>query len=368
MARKDQIAQIVRDHHDAFLVEVFGPLGCGLPPERIAELRQKGLVTKEGMDSHGGAVPTGVSFDPVLFVRGIGKYLAAHPEEYSDLKELHDEQWVEKVVDVLKNLKEQDVRVPGMHHVDDIVHMDEEGHAEISPDIPVPKGKPVPADYGEEVPQEKGLVPVRAEWKGASPMDVAAYRQALTRAGEFCRGLGNIWSEDLGQVAAEKWDGERIVSSPEPSVREEKLKRIRETVAQAWKERKTAKALASDLANATGDYTRNWDRIARTELQAAYNDGVAIDAFQAFGKEAQVARIPERRACTACKRLFLGSTGLPVIWKVTELAKNGTNVGRKRSEWQATLFPVHPKCMCGTMIVPPGMYVLPTGRLVRGKP
>jgi hypothetical protein len=367
MTRKDQIARIVQDHHDAFLVEVLGPLGCGLAPERIAELRQKGLVTKQGLDTHGGAVPTGGTVDPFMFLRGIGKYLAEHPEKYDELKKDPDSKWVDKVSEVLADLKQEDLRVPGMHHVEEAVHMDDEGHVEISPEIPVPRNKPVPADYGEKVPQEKGLVPVRAEWKGASPMDVAAYRQALTRAGEFCRGLGNIWSEELGHVAMEKWDGERIVSTPDPALREESLRRIRRTVAEAWKDKKPAKTLASDLARETGDYTRNWDRIARTELQAAYNDGVAIDAVQAFGKKAQVARIPERRACSACKRLFLDATGNPVVWDVAEIAKNGTNVGRKRSEWQATLFPVHPKCMCGTMIVPPGMYVLPTGRLVRRK-
>jgi len=365
MNRKDQIKRIVRDHHDAFLVEVFGPDGCGLPAERIADLKDRGLVDEAAIAAHASAVPPGAKVDPFLFVRGIGKYLNANPEEYADLKGLPDTQWADKVDALLRKLREQDIKVPGMHHVDDAVHMDEDGRPEISPGIPVPKDKPVPQDYDESIQPEEGLVPVRASFKGASPMDRAAYRQALTRAGEFCRGLGNVWQESLGIVATEKWNGEEIEQSPDEAARTETVKRIRETVADAWRKKQDASTLASRLSQATGDYTRNWLRIARTELQAAYNDGVAIDAVQINGKEAQVARIPERRACNSCKSLFLNGAGQPVIWKVSELVANGTNVGRARAAWRATLFPVHPQCMCGTIRVPAGMRVTPKGRLVR---
>ncbi len=365
MTRKDRIEQIVRDHHDAFLVEVFGEQGCGLPQSRIEQLKQSGLVTKEGIASHGGSVPVGVPYDPVMYARGIGKYLSRNPEEYEELKGLPDDQWQKKASDILRNLKEEDLRVVGMHHIDDAVHMDEDGNPEISPAIPVPKDKPSAEDYGEGDGREQSLVPVKAPFKGASPMDRAAYRQALSRAGEFCRGLGNVWSEALGTIAAEKWNGEDIEESPSADVRDEVLAKIRETVADAWRRKLDYRTLASNLAKATGDYTRNWERIARTELQAAYNDGVAIDAFQSYGKGAKVARVPERRACSHCKGVFLDKDNNPIVWDVLELVRNGTNVGRAKAAWQATLFPVHPRCMCGTISVPPGMKVLASGRLVR---
>ena len=364
MSRKtDQIDEIVRDHHDAFLIEVLGPLGCGLPPERVQALRERGLVSTQGIATHAGAVPPGTPYDPIQYLRGVGKYLADHPTEYADLKDMSDVEWWPKVQRVLRRLDEDKLRVPGMHHVTGVVHLDDEGHPEVSPGIPIPRDKPEPRTKdGRAVAGEDGLVPVSTEFKGASPMDRAAYHQALTRAGEFCRGLGNIWSESLKQVVAEKWNGEEIEASPRADLRDETLQKIRTVVAAAWKSGKSAGSLAAELARTTGDYTRDWGRIARTELQAAYNDGVAIDAVQKFGAEARIVRVPERSACKDCLRLLL-ENGVPIIWDVRELVRNGTNAGRGRAAWKATVFPIHPKCSCGTLIAPTGYKADRFGRL-----
>ena len=107
--------------------------------------------------------------------------------------------------------------------------------------------------------------------------------------------------------------------------------------------------------NRTGDYARNWRRIARTELQGVANDGAAIEALRTYGAEARVARIPNADACPDCRRLFLGDDGKPRIFTVAELVGNGVNVGRARRDWVASLWPVHPNCNCTTQSIPPGM-------------
>lgn len=358
------IEQIVRDHHDAYILEVFGAEGSGLSEERIRELVVRGLAAKEAIRNHLSIVPPGQRpYDPIEFLRGIGKVLTADPSLYNAHKDLSVDQWAERVDRVLRRLKEEHLKRPGFHHVEGAEHFDDTQAPEDSPDTPAARGKP---SAREVTPQPADLdVRVTAKVRGMSPMDQAAYRQAVTRAGEFCRGLGNVWSDTLQAVVREEWpdDQEAPDKVPLPGTRSELVDIIRKEVASAWATHKNAKMLASALARATGDFTRNWKRIAVTELQAAYNDGVAIDAVQRYGKKAQVARLPEARACKDCKRLLLDSAGAPIIWDVQALARNGTNVGKKRVSWTATLFPIHPKCRCGTIAVPPGYTVQTNGIL-----
>lgn len=359
------VDQIVSDHHDAYLLELFGEEGCGLTKARIKDLLDRGIASKEAVRNHLWIVPAGKRpYDPIEFLRGIGKHLTAHPDLYESLKNTPADQWAPIVDRVLRALSEEHLKRPGFHHIIDAEHFDDTQAPEDSPDTPTARGKPKPREF---TPKPEDLdVAVTAKVKGMSPMDQAAYRQAITRAGEFCKGLGNVWSEALQQVVREEWGEEPEPQKvPLPETRKELVDVIRKEVASAWATHRDAKTLASALARATGDFTRDWRRIALTELQAAYNDGVAIDAVQRYGKKAQVARLPEARACKDCRRLLLDAAGAPIIWDVQELARNGTNVGRKKSAWLATLFPIHPKCRCGTIAVPPDYEVQTNGILRR---
>ena len=360
------VDQIVADHHDAYLLELFGEAGSGLSTERIKDLLERGIARKDAIRDHLGIVPAGQRpYDPVEFLRGIGKYLTAHPDMYEALKNTPADQWAPIVDRVLRRLHEENLKRPGFHHIAEAEHFDDTQAPEDSPDIPTARGKPRVREF---TPKPEGLdVPVTAQVRGMSPMDQAAYRQAITRAGEYCKGLGNVWSEALQQVVREEWGEEAEPQKvPLPATRKELVDTIRKEVAAAWTTHRDPKMLASALARATGDFTRDWRRIALTELQAAYNDGVAIDAVQRYGKEAQVARLPESRACKDCRRLLLDASGTPILWSVQALARNGTNVGRKKQDWLATLFPIHPKCRCGTIAVPPG-YEVQTSGILRKK-
>lgn len=191
-----------------------------------------------------------------------------------------------------------------------------------------------------------------------------AWIQAKVRAGEYARGLGSVIRQWPNDVEREAWQGEAIVTEVDAETRRAKRAAIRDLTAQAVTERWTPEKLASELGHKTQEWSRNWTRIARTELQAAHNEGVAITALRADGDGARVARIPESNACADCKRLFLDEDGKPRIFTVAELAANGTNVGKPRSEWVASLWPIHPNCLCSVQHIPEGMTLNDKGRLV----
>lgn len=190
-----------------------------------------------------------------------------------------------------------------------------------------------------------------------------AWMQARTRAGEFCRGLGSVirqWPEDLQR---EVWDGEAIAEEVDPYTRTAKLGILEAATSEAVAERWTPERLASELGHKTGEWSRNWTRIARTELQQVHNEGVGITALRNDGDGARVARIPEGGACDNCLRLFTEG-GRPLIFLVLDLLENGTNVGKKAADWLPALGVVHPNCRCGVQTIPPGMTLDERGWLV----
>lgn len=60
--------------------------------------------------------------------------------------------------------------------------------------------------------------------------------------------------------------------------------------------------------------------------------------------------------CRHCIRLYLtkGIGSKPIVFKLSKLIENGTNVGKKVKEWKATLGSVHPFCRCELRQIPDG--------------
>lgn len=127
---------------------------------------------------------------------------------------------------------------------------------------------------------------------------------------------------------------------------------IGSTVADSVSRRQTRGQLVSELGRATGDWTRDWERVANTELwdarlAATTRQILTGDTIYSSlkGKEARVFRRPAPDSCNHCKRLYLESDGVtPKIFKLHELISNGDNVGRKTAEWLPTVHPTHPNC------------------------
>ena len=104
------------------------------------------------------------------------------------------------------------------------------------------------------------------------------------------------------------------------------------------------------LRDATGDIGRDFQRIATTEVSNAIGLGAA-DRIVMSNKDKDldavyVYKIPVEDAalCKYCKRFFIDDDGTPAIYKMSDLLNNGTNYGKKASEWSAVLGAVHPNC------------------------
>lgn len=204
-----------------------------------------------------------------------------------------------------------------------------------------------------------GVDPVGIEEPGVAPpwltpLEANSYRQAHSRAGELIVGLGNYAEESTGEIVAEAWDKNQLEFDADAEARKRNLSLLSEELKEVIARGGTAEEVALNMGRLTGDWGRNWLRIARTELQGAHNEGAAIEALEVFGPQAKVARVPDVTACPDCRRLFLDG-GTPKVFLVSTLVDNGTNAGRKAKDWKPTLWPVHPNCRCSVQVVPPGM-------------
>ena len=177
--------------------------------------------------------------------------------------------------------------------------------------------------------------------KGAGkPTDAA--RQ---RAAQYITGLGNRIVQDV-QKQVLQYDHELEA-------------RMRTAVTDATEAavlmRETTRKLAGDIGDRTGDWTRDLQRIAATELQAAHESGQAQYLRQRYGGQTRVAKIPNPDACPACKQAYLDRDGRPKVFLLDELEANGSNTGRPRDQWLPTVGPMHPWCHCTLVYVPEGM-------------
>lgn len=121
---------------------------------------------------------------------------------------------------------------------------------------------------------------------------------------------------------------------------------------------KTVSQIAHSIAEKTGDWSRNFDRIIETESQNAFELGKAaeIERQSLPGEDPLVYKQPQNGACKHCIRLYLtnGMGSEPIIFKLSQLIANGSNIGRKAADWLAVVGTVHPFCRCPLMKKPEG--------------
>lgn len=159
------------------------------------------------------------------------------------------------------------------------------------------------------------------------------------------RGLGNKIADDFSTVAIEA----------DADLRRKYEDTIRSETKGALERRETWRKLASNMGHETGDWARDFGRIAATEMQRAHQEGVSQGLKKREGdpETVMVAKIPNSDACKHCVRLHLknGHGSAPRVFKLSELQENGSNVGRKAADWKAVVGPVHPWCFpAGTSV------------------
>lgn len=348
---------LARAHSDAWLVQVVGP--SAVSPERMNELVAGGFLeapvevavpvpppSKSGRQSRPDERGhQQLAMDPWAIALLMGALMAgAAPALAKRMRSWPLSRWLPAIGEEVARRRDEGARETA--EVAEAVGTSLPSAPAAPPSQPPAPPAP-PSGGGGEPP-----IPAPPEY--LTPQEREAWVQARTRGAEYVRGLGNRVEKDVDAYATrerEVWAGEDITQEVDRDQRLATREAIREEVADAVATGQTAEDLASDLGHRTGDWTRDWLRIARTELQAAHNEGVAITAVRDFGPDAQVARIPESGACALCRRLYLDEEGKPRVWTVSRLVDNGTGVGVRAEDKQAGLWPAHPHCFPAGVLV-----------------
>jgi len=141
----------------------------------------------------------------------------------------------------------------------------------------------------------------------------------------------------------------KVVGATRDIMLEENKKNIiSETISEGIKNRKSIASVVSDLGHRTGEWDRDWKRIVVTEMQNIYEQGRASEIIRKYGDEALCWKHTFDSACRHCLKLHLtqGVGSEPIIFKLSTLIQNGTNIGRKVDDWKAVLGTNHPYCRC----------------------
>lgn len=195
------------------------------------------------------------------------------------------------------------------------------------PPAPPPKTAP-PAPPPPEVPR----------WQ-------RAYAEAARRHGaQMVVGLGNRTADKVAGAAMEVDEAQE--RKYRAAIAESTAKGIE--AAQGWR------STRADIGSALdGDWTRDLDRIAVTETQAAVNQGYMDVVREDYGADVQVAVIPDPGACPVCLQSYLAD-GRPRVFKADALPPSSINFKRKVAEQVACIPPRHPWCACQLVYVEPG--------------
>ena len=126
---------------------------------------------------------------------------------------------------------------------------------------------------------------------------------------------------------------------------------IRNEVEKGLLEKKTSEQIARDLAKKTGDWSRNFKRIVSFISHQAYDEGRAAMIEDKYGKDVLVYKQVFLGACKFCVKAYLtnGTGSEPIIFKLSKLKSNGTNIGRKAADYKPVVGNHHPQCRCQLM-------------------
>lgn len=129
--------------------------------------------------------------------------------------------------------------------------------------------------------------------------------------------------------------------------------------------------VARILRDFTGDWKRDWNRVAHSEMWEAKLQGEVMSILDnespltQDGGDTIVFKRPAHNACNQCKKHYLESDGVtPKLFRLQDLIANGSNVGRKTADWLPTVGILHPNCMCTLNIMPEGFTFDSMGQIV----
>lgn len=150
---------------------------------------------------------------------------------------------------------------------------------------------------------------------------------------------------------------------------------VAKVIPDAMEQHTSRSEVIRQLRETSGDWERDWHRVAHTEMWSAkcHGEAEAIlnneSPFSREGGDTEVFMRPSPMACSSCKKLYLESNGItPKVFKLSELMSNGTNYGRKTADWKPVVPPMHPNCLCTMSVKPKNTKFDDNGNMVLDLP
>ena len=158
---------------------------------------------------------------------------------------------------------------------------------------------------------------------------------------------------------------ERFISILEEENTHQKYKEISDVLVDdnMWEKERVRK-----IKEATGVLNRDWERIVATEMSS--NIGTASIDFilkDNEGKDLKDVYIyrphpDDDKVCRPCRKFYFGRGGLPKLYKLSTIVKNGSNWGKKRENWNPTVGATHPNARDANWIeLKPGFILTDEG-------
>lgn len=126
--------------------------------------------------------------------------------------------------------------------------------------------------------------------------------------------------------------------------------------------------LKGKLRDISKDASRNWSRIANTEISNAVSlgsvDRIVDDNKNRDMNEVYVYRIVVNDAalCKYCRKFYLDKDGSPKLYRMSTILANGSNYGKKAKDWLPVATATHPNERCSQLIeLKRGWKLLPGG-------
>jgi hypothetical protein len=133
---------------------------------------------------------------------------------------------------------------------------------------------------------------------------------------------------------------------------------VKEEIESGVKNRKAIGSIISDIGHRTGDWKKDLGRIVDTEMNNIFQQGRAMEIAKKYpGQDPKVYKDVYEGACRHCISLYLtgGLGSAPRVFTLSELAANGTNIGRNVKDWRAVIGTMHPWCRCTLRSLPNDM-------------
>lgn len=191
----------------------------------------------------------------------------------------------------------------------------------------------------------------KEQYPALTTREKAEYNASAMRSYSYIKGMGNKIKDSLSSTISEE-EMKIAVAEREREVETA----IREELTEGVLKRKSVQSIVSSLGHRLDEWNRDWGRIVATEMENIFQIGIAQTIMKEHGIHAKVYKEVFPGACRMCLNAYTtaGAGSKPVIFDLSELIANGTNIGRKSKDWKPVLTNIHPFCRCMLRHVPDG--------------